>query len=141
MTNNIEALVGQIPIYIATNEEDYFTFYLTNGYKVKLYHEQDCCESVYLESLTGSPDKLLYTPLIKAEERSNSPEMVDSYTSQTWTFYTFASAKGYVDLRWHGESNGYYSESIDIDTESYEFVELPIDVQNTLKIKHPELCI
>ena len=78
-------------------------------------HDQDCCESVDINDVVGDLEDLVGEPLLMAEEVSGyigpEPEYADSYT---YTFYKFATRKGYVDVRWLGESNGYYSESVDL---------------------------
>lgn len=93
---------------------DVMRFTATDGRVWELYHSQDCCESVAIEDITGNLDDLLGSPLTMADESSNSggdpkPEYGDSWT---WTFYKLATVKGYVDVRWLGESNGYYSEEV-----------------------------
>lgn len=92
--------------------EDEIRFYNADGF-FRFYHEQDCCESVYIESIEGDLSALENTPILVAEERIQSGEL-DHYDSYTWTFYHFATIKGYVDIRWNGSSNGYYSESVDV---------------------------
>lgn len=93
------------------NEEIRFT--TDTGEQYKLYHDQDCCESVQVEEIVGNLDDLVGAPLLMAEEVSNADAPVlENEDSYTWTFYKFATVKGYVTIRWLGTSNGYYSESV-----------------------------
>ena len=87
------------------------------------FHKQDCCESVYLADVTGDFIDLIGSPILLAAVSKQTPSKkqcadkgddVDCYESVTWTFYKLATIKGYVDLRWIGESNGYYSEEVDM---------------------------
>jgi hypothetical protein len=106
-------------LYKVTADNEELTLYLSETNYVRFYHSQDCCESVYIEDICGDLDDLVGAPLLIAEEVSDeayeqehAPEYSESYT---WTFYKFATRKGYVDVRWFGSSNGYYSESVSVD--------------------------
>ena len=90
------------------NESDEIHFIFTDNTEYKMYHDNDCSEHVEIEDVTGDLDDLIDSPLIVAEEVTSRDSVASE--SGTWTFYKFATAKGYVDIRWYGESNGYYSE-------------------------------
>ena len=90
-------------------------YFMRNGEKIYgLGHINDCCEAVWLEDINGDLDDLVGSPITRFDEITEEGDYDEnSYESTTWTFYHIATAKGTVVLRWCGESNGYYSESVD----------------------------
>ena len=131
----LQDLIGKTMTSVVVKKYDFddapdneIVFTTTEGKRYHLYHEQDCCEQVTIDSIVGDINDLVGAPLLLADERSCYSEDIQLTThpepknisaiyddSYTWTFYTFATIKGYVDIRWYGSSNGYYSESVDFD--------------------------
>lgn len=93
--------------------------FISNTHKYTMYHEQNCCETVEISDITGDLDDLVGVPIIQASEETNEDNPPEGADSFTWTFYNIATIKGYVTIRWLGESNGYYSESVDIKMEVF----------------------
>lgn len=133
-------LIGKTLLSItSTNNE--IVFICNDGSEYKMYHPQVCCESVSIDDINGDVTDLIGSPITLAEERTSkehTPEIqaekqkekeeseekygywYDSDDSFTWTFYKLATTKGYVDIRWFGSSNGYYSESV-------SFIQIGVD--------------
>jgi hypothetical protein len=133
---DVKELVGKTLKDVYRDGEDDAIFFLTDdGVGYVMQHNQDCCESVTIESIVGDLKDLIGTPILVAEERTSGqrdgekrgtvPDFIyieawkakQDYVpdSETWTFYTFRTIKGSVDIRWYGSSNGYYSESVDFE--------------------------
>lgn len=100
--------------------DDEMVFVTDTGEKFKMLHRQNCCERVSVEDIIGDLSDLIGSPIVLAEE-STSDTDPEGYKPPyyreyfTWTFYRIATAKGHVDIRWLGESNGYYGEGVDFE--------------------------
>lgn len=115
----------------ATAAEDEVYLYLNDGNVVRMIHHQDCCESVYIEDIDGDLEDMVGgvfvqfdiatsdepDDLMRIKRALKGEDMPDDGSSQTWTFYRLATTKGSVVIRWFGESNGYYSETVDVEVE------------------------
>lgn len=94
-------------------DEVLFTF--EDGSRLRIFHQQDCCENVYLDDFEGSEADLVNQLLVSAESPSGEFEdSIDGGVVQ-WTFYNFRTTKGDLSLRWIGSSNGYYSTSMSVE--------------------------
>lgn len=107
-------LVGQTLVSVKRDQDlgvgDNIEFTTESGRSYVLCHFRDCCEEVYIEDITGDLQDLVGVPILMAEESTS--EDVVQYEWQhrnEWTFYKFATVKGYVTIRWCGGIVPYYS--------------------------------
>jgi len=115
----IEVMIGKT--FTSFKKEDDLLAFKNADTEVEFLHEQDCCEGVRINDITGDLEDLIGTPIVDAYETSsdatNDEELKDEWggpDSATWTFYHFRTNKGNVCVRWLGLSNGYYSEGVDV---------------------------
>lgn len=117
---NVSVLKDRVLKAVEVDGEE-ILFTTIDGEQYRMCHEQDCCESVYIESIVGDLQDLVGEPILRAEASEDLFDLIknadkeddeDEEGSHTWTFYKFATRKGYVDIRWYGSSNGYYSEDV-----------------------------
>ena len=113
--SGIEALIGETVKSVSSLESgvEEVIFTCASGKIVRMFHMQNCCESVTLADACGDESDVIGSVIISAEERVNHQSA--HYRSETWTFYDIQTSKGSLWLRWCGESNGYYSEDVAIE--------------------------
>ena len=107
---NFEQLTGMTITAVVYKETNESLLIHLNTHVLEMIHHQDCCETVYLADVVGSFEDLIGYPLLEVSESSVNTNSADM--SSTATYYNFNTVKASVQLRWLGESNGYYSEAV-----------------------------
>lgn len=121
----IKRLVGEI-IENFDIDGDTVRIQTQSGRIFLIQHQQDCCESVSIESVDGDVRHLIGKVICEAEEDypDDAPPEGRGYDSYTWSRYKFVTDDATVVTRWFGESNGYYGETADISEVTYSDYEL-----------------
>lgn len=112
--NELDKIIGKEVTYIYGLEKysESVKIAFEDGSQIEFWHSQCCCETVSLEDYEG--DIVNGAVILSAEEvdgEANNPEYAESFT---WTFYKINTTKGDLWMRWLGQSNGWYSESVDV---------------------------
>ena len=108
---NIDQIKGMTITAVVYKESDESLHIHLNTHVLEMIHHQDCCESVYLADVVGSFEDLIGYPRLEVSESIVNTNSEDY--SSTASYYNFKTVKASVQLRWVGESNGYYSETLD----------------------------
>ena len=106
------AMTGKVFASVVATE-DALTFENDNE-KFVFYHEQDCCENVEIKDITGDLADLVGAPILLAEMTWRNANDSEVDECGTWSYYKFRTHQGDVTVCWLGESNGYYSETVDL---------------------------
>lgn len=105
MSNEFETMIGEVLSSIDIDtKENQILLTTKSGRIFKFYHEQDCCESVTINGLVVGDIQKLVGGVIQE---------ITKEESTTDTTLTFKIDEHTVISNWIGESNGYYSESVD----------------------------
>ena len=107
-------------------QEESVLLSLDDNSQIEFYHEQNCCENVWLEDFEFSGKDIIGGTILDVVLVSEKQEDSD-WGSKTWTFYKIQTSKGELFMRWCGESNGYYSEDVDIKYVSPDGHEIKYD--------------
>ena len=107
----IEQLNGMTITAVVYKEDDESLLIHLNTHVLEMIHHQGCCETVYLADVVGSFEDLIGYPLLEVSE--SIVDIGNSDISSTASYYNFKTVKASVQLRWIGESNGFYSETVD----------------------------
>lgn len=112
----IKSMIGQTFVAVYDVDERMMVFQREDGDGFVQYHEQDCCEAVYIDDICGDVSDLIGSPILMAEAvRGTMRGEDDSGTEVSWTFYKFATNKGSVTFRWleyNGDSGCYAADAL-----------------------------
>ena len=109
-----DVLVGEVLDAVDIDrKENQILLTTRSGRRFLVYHEQECCEKVAIFGQDGSFDKLIGKPIVEARDIAVDTGD-DELDSQTTTTLVFRVDDQTVISRWVGDSNGYYSERVDI---------------------------
>lgn len=118
-------LTGETLTYIDIDpENDEILLTTQSGRRIKFHHRQDCCESVRIVGTDGEWRSLIGKPLVEVKHDAVNADDEGSDGSATRTTLTFRVDDATVISRWFGNSNGYYSERVDIE-EITEVMQMP----------------
>ena len=118
-------LIGLTLKEVTVNKQDDVITYTSEcGQQFRMLHHNDCCETVYIEDVEGDINDLIGSPILVAETVQDAmqqsmnliiPLPEKNGECEQWTFYRLATAKGWVVIRWYGDSNGYYSTDVSFE--------------------------
>lgn len=116
---NIITLIGETLKHVnqALIDDEVIDFETESGRHFRMYHDQDCCESVRIQNIKGNILDLIGSKILSVDESISSDwpsdvEPQEYNESCTWTTFTIVTGATTVVIRWCGTSNGYYSESV-----------------------------
>ena len=95
------------------NTGDALYFHCSDGEVIHMFHDQDCCDHVSIDSIVGDMEDIKNSPVVLFVVHRDGGET--EYGTFTVTVFTIATAKGTVKIEWYGSSNGYYGEGVSLD--------------------------